>query len=138
MRRRAAAALAAIACVGTSGCATILHGSTQRVAIESSPAGARATVLPEETTVVTPATVALARKRSHTVRFELAGYRTTNGYLDPMPSSAMLGNAVLGGLIGMLIDMNTGAAWTQEPDPLRVLLQPAPTAVDRTIAPGTP
>jgi hypothetical protein len=63
--------LTAVVCLGATGCATILHGSTQRVAIESSPPGARATVLPQGTTVVTPATVEMARGKAHTVRFEL-------------------------------------------------------------------
>lgn len=112
--------------LGSFGCATVLVGPSQTVSIRSSPPGATATVLPGETTVVTPAEIDLPRKRSHTVCFHLDGYRPVNGYIDPLPGGWMYGNLVLGGLVGMLIDIESGAAWTLSPDPLEVVLEPMP------------
>jgi hypothetical protein len=107
-----------------AGCATILVGPKQSVTISSTPAGARALVLPENIEVVTPADVNLSRKRSHTVRCELPGYRTTSEYIDPLPGGAAYGNIVLGGIIGMLIDINSGAAFSLRPDPVEIVLEP--------------
>ena len=64
------------------------------------------------------------RGASHTVRFELPGYRVANGYLDPLPGDAVYGNIALGGAAGMLVDLQTGAAWTLVPDSLAVVLEP--------------
>ncbi|HYV58314.1 MAG TPA: hypothetical protein VE911_12245 [Candidatus Nitrosopolaris sp.] len=106
------------------GCATILVGPSQKISITSEPTGSRATVLPEAIELVTPAEAKLARNRTHTVRFEHEGFRTTMGYLDYRPGGAVWGNLVLGGVIGMLVDQSSGSAFILEPDPLHVVLLP--------------
>ena len=106
------------------GCATAVHGTTQRVEILSSPPGATATIFPGETRLVTPAEVLLERKRVHTVRFEKAGYRCAIAYLDRATSPAATGGLLVGGFFSLMRDLETGAAWSLVPSPLTGELRP--------------
>ncbi len=108
----------------TTGCATILHGSSQTVSITSSPSGARATILPIGIEIVTPGEADLSREQVYTIRFELEGYRPTNGYVDRVDSKVSMLNYLIGGLIGRMIDSSTGAWFRLTPDPLHVTLEP--------------
>jgi len=137
--RGGATRLACIALMGAAGgCATALHGTTQRVEIRSTPPGATATVLPVDTRVTTPAELILDRKRVYTVRFEKDGYQCTMVPLDRTTSSAFYWNFAtivvtpLGPLFGTMRDYETGAAFGLVPAPLEVELQPsADTSVGR-------
>lgn len=113
------------AVLGTAGCATTIHGTRQTVAIESTPPGATATILPDGITLQTPGEVELARKTVHTVRLALNGYCGETVYLDRVVSSALYGNLLLGGLIGTAVDADNGAAFVLEPDAVSVTLQPS-------------
>lgn len=106
------------------GCATAVHGTTQRVEIVSTPPGATATIFPGETRLVTPADVLLERRRVHTVRFEKAGYRCAIAYLDRKTSQAAISGLLLGGFASLGRDLETGAAWSLTPSPLTVELRP--------------
>jgi hypothetical protein len=119
--RRAVLLAAALA---TGGCATTIHGTRQTIAIDSTPPGATATVLPEGITVQTPGEVVLVRKYVHTVRLALDGFCGETIYLDRMVSSALYGNLLLGGLIGTAIDTDDGAAFVLQPDAVSVTLRP--------------
>ena len=107
---------------GLVGCATIIQGETQMVQITSHPPGATVTVLPEMHTLVTPGEVDLKRKQIHTVLFELECYEPATGYLDRTNSNVTAGNLLLGGIIGIFLDLDTGAAFRLIPDPLHVQL----------------
>ena len=108
-----------------AGCATILHGPNQSVEISSDPPGAKVLVLPEQTTLVTPGTADVSRKRIHTLLFELPCYRPATGYLDrdADETHAVLLNLILGGIIGISIDYSTGAVFRLIPDPIHVKLE---------------
>lgn len=118
-----------IFCIGVlavvaSGCATVIHGTKQTVAIHSVPEGATATILPEGSVVTTPAEIKLSRKNAHTVLFERDGFARAIGYLDRVTSGAVYGNLLLGGFIGASVDNSNGAAYRLTPDPLEVELEP--------------
>lgn len=122
--------------MSVSGCASILHGTTQTVDITSRPPGATARVLPGNTIVTTPGSLELARKHVHTVRFELPGYCRETAYVDRMVSSALLGNLIIGGMIGASIDTSNGAAFFLTPDPVDVTLrQPGDGVLECDLAP---
>jgi hypothetical protein len=114
-----------LAAASALGCATIINGSTQSVTITSNPPGARVTVLPSHEALVTPGEADLSRRRVHTVLFQLEGYQPATGYLDRTNSNVTLWNLVLGGVIGMSVDLSTGAVFRLTPDPLHVDLVPA-------------
>ena len=117
--------LAALLAAATLGCATIINGPTQDVEITSDPPGASVLILPEKKTVVTPAEVELDRKQVHTLLFALEGCLPATGYLDRLNSHMTDGNIILGGLIGIAIDYDSGAVYRLDPDPLHVVLAPA-------------
>ena len=120
LRTRSLLALALL--LLTPGCATIINGPKQTVEISSDPPGAKVVVLPENIALVTPGEVGLSRKRVHTLLFELPCHRPETGYLDRTSSSVTALNAILGGLVGVWIDYNTGAVYRLIPDPLHVKL----------------
>ena len=125
-RTAATTLLLATLIFGAPGCATISTGTSQTVWISSSPPGARVTVLPENVELVTPAEVRLARRRSHTVRFQLDGYRPAIEYIDPLIVEPIGENVVLGGLLGVTTDIATGAAWMLGPEVIHANLEPLP------------
>jgi hypothetical protein len=108
----------------TGGCATMIHGTTQTVEIRSTPPGATATITPGDVSLVTPATVTLSREGGYVVRMTREGYRPKNGYIDRDVSGARWGNLGFGGMVGMMVDHDNGAAYNLTPNPLDVVLEP--------------
>ncbi|MGH7273740.1 MAG: PEGA domain-containing protein, partial [Nitrospiria bacterium] len=109
----------------SSGCATIMHGKTQSLTIESNPTKAVATI--EGQTAETPGIFILKRERSYSVKLEKDGYEPATATVEKSMSWWLAGNIVFGGLIGLLVDFTTGAAYTLEPE--RVLVQLLPGKV---------
>jgi hypothetical protein len=107
-----------------SGCATVIHGTTQDVLIETEPPGATVMIFPDEIEIVAPAEIELDRERAYTARASLDGHHVGTGYLDRVFSGAINGNILLGGLIGMSVDIGNGAAFKLTPDPLLIKLTP--------------
>ena len=114
------------------GCATIIHGTTQQVRIESVPAAATARVGAQ--TVTTPAEVRLARDSSYDVAFEKPGFMPARSHIGQTTSGVLWANLLLGGIIGMIVDSSTGAAYDLDPSTVSVTLLPDPNAA-QTAAP---
>lgn len=63
----------------TSSCATIIHGSYQKVSVSSDPPGARVYLNGVATNAVTPAKITVPRKAgAHMIKFERPGYQDYN------------------------------------------------------------
>lgn len=92
-------------------CASILSGRKQKVNITSYPSGARIYVNGKDQGVITPSTIKLPRKKSVSLVFQKSGYE--DGTLEQGSSFnfATLGNILLGGIPGFLIDWGTGAIY---------------------------
>lgn len=103
-----------------SGCATILHGTTQEIPITSEPSGADVTV--GDLKATTPARLELARGTPHTVQIAKEGYRTETVQLEKVISGAVAGNIIAGGLIGWGIDAASGAQYKLVPDSIHATL----------------
>lgn len=121
MRKRRTVAklvvVATITALATSSCATIISGSTQKIAVTSMPDGATVTSTPGNFQVTTPAQLALRRKDGpYTLKFEKAGYQPYEVRLSTDTNGWLFGNLLIGGLIGIVIDMNTGAAEKLTPE----------------------
>jgi len=111
------------------GCATIIKGGEQPIAIKSTPSDATLTVYDERThealvNAKTPQVVTLKRGAGY---FKNARYRVVIQKENYVPRELMItgglsgwylgGNLIFGGLIGYLIlDPLTGAMWTLSPD----------------------
>jgi hypothetical protein len=92
-----------------TGCATIVRGTHQTVAIRSNPSGA--TVFVDGKTYTTPAQLDLARRQSHGVVLTKEGYRTIQFQLEPQwDGTSLVGNLILpGGSVGFVADSANGA-----------------------------
>lgn len=120
-----------------SGCASILHGGSRSVTINSDPAGAKVRIVRADNgwgvhNGVTPLTVSLPPRRgyfkgqSYNVKIEMEGYQTVEVAIRPTLSGWYLGNVIFGGLIGMIVvDPLTGSMWNLSPDRIERTLSPS-------------
>ncbi len=106
-----------------SGCATIIQGTTQRVPVSSVPSGARLTVN-ESTAYTTPTVLELSRKEHHTLQFSLEGYQPEVIKLESVTSGVVMGNILLGGLIGWGVDAASGGQYRLVPESVHIALRP--------------
>jgi hypothetical protein len=104
------------------GCASIINGTRQKVAVSSNPPGA--TVSDGEVSLVTPATFELKRNCDHLITITKPGYETETVKVVHVVSGAVAGNLLAGGLIGWGVDATSGAQWRLEPETLSVTLRP--------------
>lgn len=106
-----------------AGCASILTGTSQPVSFNSTPTGAIVQVGPY--TVTTPATLLLKRGSTYQVRFHRDGYVDQVVPLGSSFNGWFLGNFIFGfgGLIGMGIDLATGAYVWIDQDNVTVALE---------------
>ena len=103
------------------GCASIICGTSQEVAVNSSPSEATVKVngmLRGQT----PVTLDLKRNKSHTIRIELEGYQPYNVILRRGVNGWVFGNIIFGGLIGLVIDAVDGAIYTIKPNTIQASL----------------
>jgi len=110
-----AATAAALAAVTLSGCGTITQGTSQDIAISTSPPGGHCELNRHGEHVAslysTPNSVVVDKStKDITVTCAKPGYQTASLNLESDPSLGLFGNAIIGGLIGVGIDYATGAA----------------------------
>jgi len=117
-RSVAAIMLAPFLAALTSGCGTIIHGRSQDVLVTSVPSGATAKV--GDVQVVTPGTVTLKRKETYTVVFTKEGFPERKTSLESTGSWWLLGNAIFGGVVGLIIDLATGGGYKIVPSNLEM------------------
>jgi len=133
-------ALAALP-TGFAGCGTISHGSLQRIAVTSEPAGAQVTIDGKQY-LDTPFTAALARKREHTVAVAKPGYEPqTISLRRRVDREVVVDNMYLilvaySGLIGLPLDAATGALYELYPQRLRVRLVEPPQETEAETPPA--
>lgn len=135
-RTMCAMALTATVLMG-NGCASIVHGGSRTVTVTTVPAGAKTTISKTDTAQAvsintTPFTITLDPKRgyfkgqSYKMKFELAGYASTEVELHASLSGWYFGNILLGGAIGMIVvDPLTGSMWNLSPDKIEQTLAPS-------------
>jgi hypothetical protein len=127
-----------VACL--HGCATMVHGRTQIVEVDSAPKGATATIQPGGDVIVTPSQVSLSRKSSYVVHFKKAGYEPASVTLVSKASTSLWRNAVwihpVGWIIGAIVDVSTGGGYDLQPEKVEVRLVPS-SGVDSHHASGS-
>ncbi len=118
--------LALLATFALCGCASIVHGGRPKISINSSPEGAKVTIVDQKnvavTNGVTPFVACLKRSRgyfagaNYKLVFELPGYKSAEASITSKVNGWYVGNIFIGGLLGMLIvDPATGAMWSLHP-----------------------
>lgn len=107
--------LAAVSVAMLGGCSTVIEGRSQEITINTTPAGASCTLNrdggPIATIAPTPGSVMIAKTRDDIeVVCDLDGYQKT-AYIDESgTAAAVFGNILIGGAIGLVVDMSTGAS----------------------------
>lgn len=109
--------LIAVAVLAT-GCASIMHGTSQDVGISSSPTNAKVTV-DKIAQGQTPVVAKLSRKDNHIVRLEMDGYAPAEMTLTRGVSGWVWGNVVFGGLVGLAVDAVSGGLYKLTPEQLQ-------------------
>jgi hypothetical protein len=108
-------------------CATITRGTSQKYAIESTPAQAEV-ALSTGQKCVTPCKLKLKRKHGFTATFNKPGYETLKAEVKSKFSgggaAAGAGNILAGGVIGAVVDGTNGSMNNLTPNPLQVTLVP--------------
>ncbi len=111
-----------------SACATVVGGTTQEVFVESDPAGADCRLERQGSNVgivkPTPGRVNVSRsKDALIVNCSLAGHEESNEVLSSSFTGATLGNILLGGLVGVVVDAASGAN-NKYPERITVIMTP--------------
>ena len=105
------------------GCAAIIHGTKQKIPVNSSPSGAKVIVMGAHK-ASTPAVIELSRSESNIVlRFEKDGYEPVDVAITRSVDGWIVGNIIFGGIIGLVVDFASGAAYKLTPNEVSVNLQ---------------
>lgn len=115
-------------------CATIIRGSKQNVIILSEPKNA--TIEVDGANIgQTPYVARLERRSKHLVKISLDGYTPYEITLTQKLNGWIFGNLLLGGLIGIAVDVATGAMFSLRPKDINAEF-PVPSNVQNKPAAG--
>lgn len=108
----------------SSGCASIVNGTTQNVAVTSTPDGAKVTAAGGDKSIecISPCTMTLKRKYNYSVMVSKDGFKQQTIQLQSVVSGAVAGNIIAGGLIGWGIDAASGGDSRLVPEAINVTL----------------
>lgn len=131
-----------LAAASLSACATITRGTSQKFYVNSQPSGAEVE-MSNGLRCRTPCKLKVKRKSDFTVRvlkegFQPAEVRVQGKVKGGGAAGGVVGNALLGGLIGLGVDASSGAMLDLRPNPVDVTLVPigTPAAADAVQAPA--
>lgn len=137
--KKSALAVAAMGLIGLSGCASIIDGTSQQIAINTSPSGATCALYRqgERIGTVSPTPGAyLVKKNKYDITimcakqgYDLATYRNHSGM-----TGTSFGNIILGGGVGAIVDSASGADNHYTPD-VNITL---PLGKDANVTPELP
>lgn len=110
----------------TSGCATLMKGTTQTISVSSNVDGAEISLdgMPIGRTPFTGP----VKKNKSTLVIDMEGYRRETVALSKSLEPMFWGNIIIGGTIGSITDFATGAAYQYAPASYQVDLQRADQA----------
>ena len=109
-------------CVMVNGCATVTTSPLQRVPVITDPSGAKVTTNTGHGDV-TPCVLELERRKSHLLTIEKYGYKTAQVALKQTLCGATAGNLIVGGVIGLGVDVMTGSCFKLVPEEVNVILE---------------
>ena len=109
-----------------TGCATVTRGTTTQLQVASTPPGASVKTSTGFTCAPTPCKLKVPRKSGFGVTVAKAGYAPQTVQVHTAVhgggAAGFVGNAVLGGLVGMAVDGSDGAMNDLVPNPVSVTL----------------
>lgn len=92
-----------------SGCATIMTGKYQSIPVTSEPSGVKVRADTGES-IITPGKFHLIRNEEHTLLAEYPGHESQQITLHNKAQGWVWGNILLGGGIGLIVDVVSGAS----------------------------
>ena len=100
----------------TSGCATLLKGSSQGVTVKTEPPGAICELSKKGKSIgivnPTPGTIQLGKGATALdVGCKKSGYFDSNATMTSSLQGWTFGNLILGGIVGLVVDASSGAAY---------------------------
>ncbi len=124
-------------------------GTTQQLTVNTAPQGADCVLTRQGARIAqvnpTPGTIEISKSRHDIhVRCERAGYPVAQGTLGSELEAMTFGNILIGGLVGVAVDVGTGAANKYEKsitiplDPSAVPQQPLAKEPRQTVDPQKP
>jgi len=126
VRKRIALLMLSVIPILSSSCATIMHGNSQEISINSEPEGATVYVDGQERGK-TPLSLLLSRKKErYIVVIKKECYLPKTVEINRAISGSVAGNIIAGGIIGGVIDVASGSAYKLVPNKINVVLQPDP------------
>ncbi|MEX0722141.1 MAG: PEGA domain-containing protein [Balneolaceae bacterium] len=107
-------------CIVITGCGTIFKGSSADLKVNSSPSGATIYVN-DINKGITPQTLSLKRNKDYIISFQSEGYEEVKMEINKKfdVGTSVVGNIFSWGILGLLVDMGTGAAYSLEPHDLQ-------------------
>lgn len=116
------------ACWSLAACATVTRGSEDAWVVNTDPTGARVETSNGHQCPSTPCAIKMKRKSEFTATITKPGYKTATVQVSHKTAGAgaagVAGNVLVGGLIGIGVDMYTGASQDLVPNPVTVKLEP--------------
>lgn len=123
-----------LAAMGMMGCATLIHGPSQKVTVESTPSEAQVEV-DGRSVGETPVTTVLERDRAYSISIYREGYEPHRTTLRPGRSIWAAVNALNLFVPGLLVDASTGALHTLTPAGVTAELAPVDSSTVESPAP---
>ncbi len=106
-------ALAASLALLSTSCASIMTGKTDMLDVTSTPEGAHFSTNTGDSGM-TPATLKVPSNRDVIFMFTMAGYQDATKVSIPHRSKWIWGNVLIGGLIGIVVDLATDTSLTHD------------------------
>ena len=131
---RVAVVLCAAASLGA--CATVTRGSKDAWVVTTEPSGAKVETSNGHQCAATPCAIKMSRKSTFTATVTKAGFKPATVSVTHKTANAgaagVAGNVLLGGVIGLGVDVATGASQDLTPNPVNLKLEPLekPTKAD--------
>lgn len=126
--------VAVVLCAASSlgACATVTRGSKDAWVVNSEPSGAKVETTNGHQCPATPCAIKMSRKSRFTATLTKPGYKPATVQVDHKTANAgaagVAGNVLLGGVIGLGVDMATGASQDLVPNNVTITLEPEDAA----------
>ncbi|MGX1786090.1 translation initiation factor 2 [Bosea sp. NPDC055332] len=120
--------MACAVALGLGACGTVTRGMNNDVTFNSEPPGAEMRTSTGLTCPATPCTLPISRRQEFVATFSLEGHRdqqvnvTTD--ISGGGAAGFAGNVLIGGVVGMGVDVATGAALDHKPNPVFAKMEP--------------
>lgn len=121
----------AVSMLAVAGCASIMHGTSQKIGISSTPTRASVSI-DNKPLGNTPVFADLKRKEEHVVTIEMPGYEKAQLTITKSVSGWVWGNIVFGGIIGLAVDAIDGGLYNLSPEQLNAELRASGSKVSAT------